>query len=295
MAEQYENEVALIRYHTWWPYDGDPFYQFAIVENRARVDYYEINFVTYLMVDGILQGGDQIEIWDSLLVSRMDVESPLEIDISGTYDSEQRAGDIEITVVATADIDSDGLRFQCVITESDIYWQAPNGLEWHNQTMRDMIPGAGGEQFDIQNGDTLDFSREFVLHDLLVDANCEIVVFVQDNETKEILQAAELGISDLEQTGIADATRPSEFRLFDAFPNPFNAQTAIHYIIPDEGFVEIEIYNVLGQRVDRIVNENQQAGYHQIIWTAERLPSGVYFYKLRIGNLGETRKMTLLK
>ena len=295
MVEQYENQIAVIRYHVNWPYGNDPFYVYNISENTARKSYYQIDQITYLIVDGIVHGRWDRDIWDSLFVYRIRVDSPFEMVISGYFDEQELEGNIDITVVATDDIEYGNLRFHCVITESDIYYQAPNGLEWHNQTMRDMVPDAGGEAFTIQNGDTLVFDRQFFVPDPLVPLNCEIVVFVQTNETKEVLQAAKIKIPELIETEVAGSTEPLGFDLFHEYPNPFNAHTTIRYSIPIESIVTIEIYNLLGQRVDRIADEKQPAGYHQIIWNAREQSSGIYLYRIQAGEYSETRKMVLLK
>ncbi len=297
LAEQYENDIVLIRYHTWWPGENDPFYQFNIPENRARTNYYGADYVTHVYIDGIIDGHSDRFTWDSLFNERMYVPSPMELQITGVYDYESRNGNLVLSVTATDEITFDDLRFHCTIIENDIYWEAPNGLIIHNQTMRDMVPDANGEPFEIENGEIIEFERNFFLHDTLAVENCEIVIFVQSNETTEILQAAKIAIQDLEQTDIDDkpGRLPSIVTLNPAYPNPFNASTTIQYSIPDESFVDISIYDVLGRKVETLIDANQRAGFHQVIWNAAERPSGTYFYKLRAGNYSETRKVSLLK
>lgn len=297
MAEQYEDEIVLIRYHTWWPSENDPFYRFNIPEMRARINYYETNYDSRLMIDGIIDGGSNQFAWDSLFNERMSVPSPMDLQITGVYDYESRNGNLVLYVTATDEITLDDLRFHCVVTESDIYWEAPNGLTIHNQTMRDMVPNVGGESFEIENGETITFERTFSLNEILAEDNCEIVIFAQSNETKEILQAAKITIPDLNQTGLSDEIPeiPARFSLSPAYPNPFNASTTIRYRISEESFVDISIYDVLGRKVETLIDANQQAGFHQVIWNAAERPSGTYFYKLRAGNYSETRKVSLLK
>jgi WD40 repeat protein len=88
---------------------------------------------------------------------------------------------------------------------------------------------------------------------------------------------------------------PSEFSLSQNYPNPFNPSTNIEYRIPEDGFVSLSIYNSLGQQVSILVNEDQSAGNHSLTFSADNLPSGLYFYELRSGSFVETRKMLLLK
>ncbi len=85
------------------------------------------------------------------------------------------------------------------------------------------------------------------------------------------------------------------YQLFDAYPNPFNSSTIIGYQIPGSGLVTLKIYDAVGKEVTTIVNEVKQAGNYKVSFTAEDLPSGIYFYKLQANNFAQTKKMILLK
>lgn len=73
---------------------------------------------------------------------------------------------------------------------------------------------------------------------------------------------------------------PDEFALLQNYPNPFNTGTIIKFEIPKTSFVTLKIYNLLGQEVAELLNEEKQAGKHSVIWNSPGLASGVYFYKL---------------
>ena len=73
---------------------------------------------------------------------------------------------------------------------------------------------------------------------------------------------------------------PKEFALLQNYPNPFNPGTIIKFEIPKTSFVTLKIYNLLGQEVAELVNEEKQPGKHSVIWNSPGLASGVYFYKL---------------
>jgi len=88
---------------------------------------------------------------------------------------------------------------------------------------------------------------------------------------------------------------PNDFILKQNYPNPFNPSTNIEYSIPSESFVELKVYDVLGDDVASLVNEQQQAGVYRADFTASNLSSGVYFYKLQAGSFIETKKMILLR
>lgn len=88
---------------------------------------------------------------------------------------------------------------------------------------------------------------------------------------------------------------PAEFKLYPAFPNPFNPITSINYNIPEDVHVELKVYNVAGQELAILVNEKKMAGSYTITWSGENIPSGIYFYRIKAGNFVKTCKMTLLK
>lgn len=115
--------------------------------------------------------------------------------------------------------------------------------------------------------------------------HCAIHLFMKDT----ITVSSPTGIEDQ-----SDAT-PSKFELGQNYPNPFNAQTEIEYALPYESHVRITIYNMLGQETGTLVDDDESAGIHRVVWDAASQPSGVYFYRIEAGNNTLTRKMTLAK
>jgi hypothetical protein len=79
------------------------------------------------------------------------------------------------------------------------------------------------------------------------------------------------------------------------YPNPFNASTTISYQLPVDNHVRLAVYNALGQKVVVLVDEVQQAGYRSVIWDATEVSSGLYFYKLTVGDYTQIKRMTVLK
>jgi len=88
---------------------------------------------------------------------------------------------------------------------------------------------------------------------------------------------------------------PDDFLLTQNYPNPFNAQTVIEYGLPYASHVKIEIYNILGRKVETLANEHMNAGYHKINWNSKDNPSGAYFYRIEAGAFAETKMMVLIK
>jgi len=88
---------------------------------------------------------------------------------------------------------------------------------------------------------------------------------------------------------------PTELDILTSYPNPFNSSTNIYYNLPKDCHVNIKVYDLLGRCVDVVIDETQQAGYHQVIWNSKGVSSGILFYKMQAGDFCETRKMLLLK
>ncbi len=92
-----------------------------------------------------------------------------------------------------------------------------------------------------------------------------------------------------------DKVLPTEFNLLQNYPNPFNPATKINYTIPQQGFVLLKIYDVLGNEVTTLVDEYREVGSYEITFDASMLSSGIYFYKLQAGDFVQTKKMILVK
>ncbi len=88
---------------------------------------------------------------------------------------------------------------------------------------------------------------------------------------------------------------PTEYALSQNYPNPFNPSTTISFALPEANHVRLDIYNVLGQQVETLLDRNMSAGQHEIEWNTGTAASGVYFYRLTAGTFSETKKMMFLK
>jgi hypothetical protein len=88
---------------------------------------------------------------------------------------------------------------------------------------------------------------------------------------------------------------PSEYALSQNYPNPFNPTTNIQFSIPKSGNVQLNVFNVLGQKVAQLVDQELKAGTHKVDFDASQLTSGIYFYTLESGSFSQTNKMMLLK
>ena len=92
-----------------------------------------------------------------------------------------------------------------------------------------------------------------------------------------------------------EVIKPLEFVLEQNYPNPFNPSTLIKYSIPEDGFVTVAVYNLLGETVATLVNEVQEAGRYEIKFDASNLSSGIYVYNLKSSSFSSVKKMLLMK
>lgn len=96
-------------------------------------------------------------------------------------------------------------------------------------------------------------------------------------------------------TNIESIGLPFKYTLEQNYPNPFNPTTRIQYSLASKAHVSIEIFNILGQKVSELVNEEQSAGYHSVTFNASNISGGVYLYKIKTQSFTETKKMLLVK
>jgi len=93
---------------------------------------------------------------------------------------------------------------------------------------------------------------------------------------------------------------PKAFALGQNRPNPFNPTTVIEYVLPESAPVKLEVYNLLGQVVRTLVDEEQMAGRYSVVWDGRddlgrELASGIYFYRLSAGKFHAVRRMALVR
>jgi len=94
---------------------------------------------------------------------------------------------------------------------------------------------------------------------------------------------------------VEDKGIPATFSLSQNYPNPFNPTTVIHYTVPKTSLVNLSVFNLLGQEVKTLVNEEKSPGEYEVRFDGSNLPSGIYFYRLVAGDFVKTMKMLLMK
>jgi Secretion system C-terminal sorting domain len=110
-----------------------------------------------------------------------------------------------------------------------------------------------------------------------------------------IFMADNMRITPFNVNGVSEIEFPEMFTLSQNYPNPFNPSTNIRLAISSRQFVSIKVYDVLGNEIATLVNQQKPAGIYEVEFDATGLPSGVYFYQLKAGPFLETKKMVLMK
>ncbi|MBD3289244.1 T9SS type A sorting domain-containing protein [candidate division KSB1 bacterium] len=108
------------------------------------------------------------------------------------------------------------------------------------------------------------------------------------------------GTSVFSHTAEVTIGLPADFELYQNYPNPFNPITTISYSLPQSGHVELSIYNVKGEKVNKLVDEYQKSGKYDFQWNARdwngtEVSSGIYYVQIKALNTTQFRKMTLMR
>ena len=88
---------------------------------------------------------------------------------------------------------------------------------------------------------------------------------------------------------------PENFKLFQNYPNPFNNQTVIEFEVTETSRYNLEIFNIVGQKVEGLINELIYAGKYSLTYNVMNLASGTYFYKLSSAKYSQTKKLIVIK
>jgi hypothetical protein len=226
------------------------------------------------------------------------VPSNVTLDLSGSYDGSTHAGSISITLHNVGSSSLSG-RVYCVLTESQLYYLAPNGLDWHHHVMRDMMPTETGTAVTVAPGEQTVVTLPFQLQAAWVEEECELICFFQDivfqpNNTLEIWQGAKVSISEL--PGMAGVHEEPVNRvqaeptavLYPAQPNPGHPATEITFELQQGCDVRLGIYDPAGRRVTTLLEGVQAPGRHTVTWTGltdagAEAQSGLYFCRLEAG------------
>jgi hypothetical protein len=284
--------LSLIRYHSGSPDKTDPFYQANILENRARINYYSAEHPVRFLING--DDNPYIIPWRTELQDeRNSKRACFTLALSGSYSA--RKGKIVAHITATGRIIDSNLRLRYAIVESAL----PYGGRVHNQVFRDMFPDTLGVPLTIAWGETVADSQDFAISGNWAEANCDIVAFIQSDNTKEVLQAERVRVVNLSVEEVdkpsSSAPLPGHYHLHQNYPNPFNSSTTIRFSIPRREHVTLKVFDVLGREVAMLVDGEINPGEHSVVYDTKGLASGVYFCRLTTPTFSQTKPMEVIK
>ena len=148
----------------------------------------------------------------------------------------------------------------------------------------------------IYSGNYRYFTDNSFKYDSTGNSSVQLRVRVRDNQNKWSIWSNPINIKINNQSNISSNTDfPISYDLSQNFPNPFNPSTTIRYAIPNAVLVTLKVYDVLGNEIATLVNEEKSSGSYEVSFSGSGLSSGIYFYTINAGSFGETKKMILLK
>jgi hypothetical protein len=164
------------------------------------------------------------------------------------------------------------------------------GLAWSRAV--DITPGTGFDAAFPSLADLVDTHLYIVYNSDRLAGNS-----IQGNhpENQTAIMFLKVPISAL-LSGVGEEGRlPETYTLAQNYPNPFNPGTKIEYGLPERAHVTLKVYDVLGREVATLVDDEVNAGYHQVTFDGSKLSSGLYFYRLASGHYSATKRLMLLK
>lgn len=190
--------LVAIEYHTSFPYLGDPFYQANIEEQDARLFQSGITFVPSIRFDALhTPAASDPTAYGALLNERRAVPSGTTLDLAGTLDPAGRHGRLTVMVTPEEAMTGDW-RLWVALIENAIEYEAPNGIDVHDQVFRDFLPDAEGTAIDLDAaGVPVTVELDYTLDASWNELEVRFVAFVQEAGTRLVDQAAELRIGEL--------------------------------------------------------------------------------------------------
>lgn len=294
--QNHQAQAISIMYHASWP-GVDPMYQANPTQNTERIQYNNISAVPTCNVDGIIY-----DIWpfsaaafDNAYNSRLAVTPPLSINVV----DERIPGDSiksTITLVISTNLTSGNFKLRVMAVEKLITYSTPpgsNGETVFHTVFRRAYPNTTGIDCPTTVG-TYNYTYTYKREAAWQDTSITTVVFVQNDVNKEVLNA---GKGTFIPTGITNLNNeiPSQYKLEQNFPNPFNPTTRIRFELTKSGYTSLKIFDVMGRELSSLVSTNLQAGKYEYEFNASGLSSGVYFYELISGDFKAIKKLTLIK
>lgn len=212
--------------------------------------------------------------------------------VNMTFSGVQNTGDITVNRYDNKPEDHSGVGEELTVSDQRFVITAGDGLQFDEAELR-----FDADELDVEDPhEAVLYTRsdegegEFEIIDPTEYDEDENEIYASVESFSEFVIAKGYDVSSEDEDEL-----PAEFALNQNYPNPFNPTTTINYELPEASNVRIEVYNILGQHVSTLVDENLQAGQHEVTFDGSELSSGTYIYRIEAGDFVETKQMMLVK
>lgn len=291
-------QVAVVENH-----NGDTY---AYPSSDARNTYYEITGYPTAIFDGIkkLVGGNHTtSLYTSYLPiyeSRYAIKSAFGLTVSGSASGNNFNISVVVDRYGETPFANSNLVLHMALTQShlQVNWQGQTHLEY---VSRVMVPDANGTPIDLSSAMQVTVPLTFTLNTAwggsIANHDYEVVTWIQDLATKEIVDAQKYDLADI-SVGVNELN--SDLTISGISPNPASTNTSIRFYLHESAQTTIEIYDITGQLVKTLVNSNMGAGSRTIDWDitnngGTNVESGLYLCKIKAGNRVSSSKILVVK
>jgi hypothetical protein len=291
------NALICVSYHVGWPSPGnDPMYLANPVQSYDRRYYYGVNSVPAAYMQGVHYYVGSPFNFNNMTVLYNNYTSTTTSTSVTVLDTRVGSDSIRANVTVTNFTELTGTyNLRVMAVERWVVYTTPpgtNGETVFGNVFRRSFPSSTGTVIPNTAG-THNFTFTYYREPTWQDSSIYTMAFIQNDADKTILNAGRPGMLVGIEPYINET--PSSFELKQNYPNPFNPTTNIKFSMPENSFVTLKVFNVLGKEIKTLVEGNQQKGTYNISFDASNLPSGIYFYTLKTNNFVETKKMMLVK
>jgi hypothetical protein len=316
LYHNYPDSLAILEYHCVDDFSTDL--------GNSRISFYDLNPLPSAIFNGTnrkVGGASFDEDWSSvyqdyeqLYKNAREEKTPFSLDLESSISDTKLTAIAEITYSAVSMLRS--YRIFYAINESHIpyQWEGMDSLHFVVRAMAPDVHVNPGEQFFF-NGNPLYEGEDspvkgmvfsdtvsFNLSEMTGNKNFQLIAFIQDMDTKEIMETAKVDFVTPPSSIIQEMDEffPRQFILYQNYPNPFNPDTWIQFDLPDYGYVEAAIYNIQGKLVKNLISGSFQAGQHKVCWNGKNndqyeVSSGVYILRIKFKEMTLCRKLIKIK
>lgn len=299
LIEQRGGRVVSIRYHLNFPSPGDPWYNANPAHNNGRRSYYGLTSLPYGRVDGsttlaVTQQGDVYDKTDDRLM----ITSPVKLEVTQTLNGTRY--DVAVKATTAENAVEGNYKLHIVALEAHIHDESFQNEPFNKEkdfedVMRTMVPGPEGTDFSIGADETKTFNFSYDIGSGWQTDQMYTVAFVQDDITKEVVQAGYSTKPPKPSTSVEMFPEMSGYQLTLPMPNPVTDEAVIGYTLGARQQVTLELYDNAGVRVMTMNDGTREAGDHTIALDLRGLPSGVYTYVLHAGAYHASRRVTIVR